>query len=254
LRSFWRVDKGNMSDTEAQLAALVLKDNQPHAAGTPENCRKFFNDSVSCQASVTCGWCQLKTTGFCFEDDNTLRSSCHAAKGAYVGPVHDELKAVTNEDVKAFYRLQNKQQQKGIDRVTQSGSNTFYWTIESFETIDSFLKTYNSPIFEHPDGTFWRLGVELPRKSAPPARRTLSLHLEHVPLDAKDHVTASYALKVLNQNAPSKPFNLEREKVVFGEGGRVQTQPAMNFESLRADGFLVKSTLKIELQFKDVKN
>jgi hypothetical protein len=115
---FERYDKGDISDTEAQVGNFLLTTPKPKAVASPEFCRKFNNDSVKCQASDVCGWCQLVTSGFCYEPGH--KPACNAFGGAWVGP-EDGVTPATDKAKSNFISIQHEQQLKGHYPVVVKG-------------------------------------------------------------------------------------------------------------------------------------
>ncbi len=115
---FDRYPHGDISDTEAQVATLELTKPAPPINPTPEFCRKVHNDSVGCQVVQKCGWCQLRTSGFCYEP--TQRGACLSFNGTWIGP-EDSTKE-TEELRRNFIQIQYQQQLKALHPLVLKGN------------------------------------------------------------------------------------------------------------------------------------
>jgi len=170
LRQFLRVDKGNTSDTEAQIARFELNpiESVPSSKKTFP-CTIYHNDTVQCQARKVCGWCQLRSRGSCYEPQSLYYDSCRKFQGIWVGSVPARSQRDSNKppltpaDLKKFIDLQYQQQLKGLDKIeketqmiqsVEESGDRFIWTIDQLMELDSFLYQYSSAIFEA-QGKFW---------------------------------------------------------------------------------------------------
>jgi len=233
LESFWRIDKGNLSDTEVQMAAFTLTNKRAPDA-SPSLCRSAFNDSVTCQAYTTCGWCQIGSIGSCYEPEQ--RAACQHWGGAYVGPIVDNTASVTTQEAKEFIELQYTQQLKGLYPVVKNG-NTITWTIHGFSEIDFFAKTWTSAIFEA-NGAYWKFTVYLFNKRVPSNKRFLNVVIEAV--DGSQ--TGKFELTAVNIDSTTK-LPTQSFHQTFTRGV-TKSSTLGNFQDLADKGYIRSDTVK----------
>jgi hypothetical protein len=86
LVSFERIPQGERSDTEIQASTWTLrKEKYIPPPTSPELCRPLSHDSSLCQATQACGWCQIESSGACYELNETNYLGCLAFDGAWIG-------------------------------------------------------------------------------------------------------------------------------------------------------------------------
>jgi len=251
LRNFYRIDKGDISDTEAQVASFTLKPEVSNKiAGTAEECQSVWNDHVACAAKGNCGICVFAPTRYCYEP--SLRAGCLALNGTWLGPSYPSLDSISNEKAAdEFYAVQFKQQIRDFAPVSYNPStNSYIWTLNGFQSIwDQFTK-YNSAIFKA-ENVYWRLAIKNMRGPLNPSnQRNLWIGVELVG-NFNQTVTTKVDISVVNFYDPSKTITV-RNPYTFTpatEALGANTIITGNFY----DGFLSgQGFIKIEVKFRDV--
>lgn len=166
LTSFKRLDKSIRSDTEIQMSSYLLKNEKFPIAheNMKVECRKHFDDFVGCQKTTSCGWCQIGSSGSCYEASPETFHGCNFFEGSWIGTNSFEGSSkVTdlNSHVRKFFNIQSYQLSKGSNRIEKSSNNTldYIWTITNLKEVSSFVTEYSSPLFSKGEG-YWRLRMK----------------------------------------------------------------------------------------------
>ena len=117
VQNFERIDKGNISDTEAQVGTFLLEPMEEYNARwsrtpTPQFCRAIGTDSVACQREVHCAWCQYGTQGVCLEPQ--MKHVCESFQGVFLGENTSETHITSDQSRREFVDLFYKGQLNGL--------------------------------------------------------------------------------------------------------------------------------------------
>jgi len=240
--NFERYDKGDISDTEAQVGTFVLKSQPNLTLPSAEYCRAF-NDSVSCQDSQVCGWCQLKSSGSCYEPEQN--SGCLAFNGAWIGPQGAKT-PIKAKEIQEFIQVQHQQQKKGIFPLDGKGEN-FIWTINGFHSLDSWTNLLSSSIFEFGE-SYWRLWIFIPHKRLSKEERKIELAVECVMKNSNTKVE-----KVVLGLLPGKEGSIQPSSSSFEislvelASGKFYSGTITNIQKLERD-YLKNDTFRVKIK------
>jgi hypothetical protein len=252
LEKFFRVDKGNISDTEAQVAFLTLLPENKLQKPTPasaEYCRGFVDDSVGCQASHSCGWCQISHQGFCFEPEQ--KQGCVDFGGKWVGP-HSAPARNKNADQidREFAGAQHAVSLKSAEPVVKKGDRIFVWEATKFMEAHSFARVWDSPIFEY-DNNFWRLSVQFSGSRYRLGERTFWITVKSVTtphLATANRSNRGFSVSLQNQQNPQK-FSASKAGTV-AYGSQASANVGQSLQELIDTGYITPNgLLKISLTF-----
>jgi len=196
---FGRIDKGDVSDTEAQVASFVLKPNiTVGVPGTASECRPIGNDHVKCGATGNCGICVFSPSRFCYEP--ALHSGCVSLNGTWIGRnFSKDAKKISKEAAKEFYQVQFEQQKKDTSTLTKQGEGHYMWTLNDFFNTWEQFTQYKSAVLEA-GGVYWRIVMQNMRGGLNRSNgRQLWLGLEMVG-NFPEKATATVELTVINSN------------------------------------------------------
>jgi endonuclease/exonuclease/phosphatase family metal-dependent hydrolase len=235
--NFERYDKGNISDTEAQVGSFVLVPQPPPMQASPEFCRNILDDSVKCQEVKVCGWCQLASSGFCYEPQQ--QTGCELLTGAWVGPTQP-IQADTNA-VSKFAQVEFEQQKKGRYPIAQMDGNTFVWTVNNFAEIDSFAGKWTSAVFEA-KGQYWRLAVHLHRKRDSPRNRNVEVGLENV---TRGTYSGRYTLALIAPNGKKAETTTSSSFTSSGNEAKLRMASLAELQQ----SFLQNDSFKVSVTF-----
>eukprot|EP01119_Soliformovum_irregulare_P015095 TRINITY_DN4202_c0_g1_i1.p1 TRINITY_DN4202_c0_g1~~TRINITY_DN4202_c0_g1_i1.p1 ORF type:complete len:850 (+),score=258.44 TRINITY_DN4202_c0_g1_i1:113-2662(+) len=175
-QDFYRVDKGDISDTEAQVATFAIpnSENEKKLAGkhSEKTCQELIGDVVNCQANTACGWCETLTRGSCYTLE--YADGCKAANATWVGK---HIPSGESEEIsrKKFVEKQY-QNQLQLRSPVQVENNQVTWTVQDFVQKDYLFQNFYSAIFEA-KGSYWKIRVEVPRKRGHPSVRGVGVYV-----------------------------------------------------------------------------
>eukprot|EP01116_Phalansterium_solitarium_P016235 TRINITY_DN3731_c0_g1_i1.p1 TRINITY_DN3731_c0_g1~~TRINITY_DN3731_c0_g1_i1.p1 ORF type:complete len:918 (+),score=269.31 TRINITY_DN3731_c0_g1_i1:101-2854(+) len=263
LTSFVRIDKGNISDTEAQVATFsLLADSSRtltarHQKSTPGLCDSLKNDTVGCQAAQGCGWCQVSRNnrvGGCLEP--TEKDACLAFGGYWLGPEPESSDPDADKPklIEAVAEKLLHFQLDGSygDSLVRQLDDSYLWTIPRLEKLDRHSTVYDSPVFPAA-GHYWRAKISLPWYFRSDNRTTwLGAYIERVTTQVDDGdraVSVDAEITLLNQQ--NSDLNLRNTFAAeFSKGNLDRGYTSFqNWHALNTEGFK-KEDSTIQLVFK----
>jgi len=250
LTSFYRIDKGEISDTEAQVALFKLKPNVPNdTPGTAETCRSFRNDHVACGAKGNCGICVFAPTRYCYEP--TQRVGCLALNGTWLGPSFPTDPITNEEAAEEFYNVQFQQQSSDLAPMSYyPPTDSYVWTLNNFQAIWDQYTKYNSAVFKA-EKVYWRLALKNMRGPLSPVnQRNLWIGVELMG-NFKRTVKTTVDISVVNHYDPSKTVTIKSPNVFTPETEALGTN-VITVGTLWEGFISAKGFIKIEVKFRDV--
>jgi len=252
--SFVRIDKGDVSDTEAQVSTFTLR-NQNRDVTPKQSCELYLNDNVGCQAEPSCGWCQMSTVGTCHQAHQ--RDSCVGVQGVWVGP--KPTKSISTSDRQQF--LSEAQKEQSETGILTTSNDEITWKMKNFNENYQLHSFYSSPLFKSKGG-IWRIKAVF-GKRGPYLERPVGFEVELLSteddflagkstFDKNQDIRVNFDLKVLDRTgnrAMKRSFN----GIVNPQNRVIGDTQLLKYRDLGEFGYVFYDTLTVSVKISELK-